>query len=542
MSLKRKSEVQEPSNVLRKQPKQQLETVIHEYESSISLSISKRLFEYLGKKAKPIGTTTISYYESGERSVCNSNNIRFERKTIEKRYNICKIYLFDPIKLQLIKRKDSEAVAELNAAEKNKVVNKKPPNKVHLDQTPIFLPLVRKVATETVVAAPNISLITSIIDRKILHFHNNIRICLETQATREGSQHYLTAEVEYSELVSEDYKKLFYDYEENLVDTIFDVFGVEWLNLLDDTDVLYQKIPLSALIGLSSRKFGTIGEAGIISGIKHKFDGYKGKIIFRESSAAFYSDLNLCKNISVHNLKIKFPENIIFQVEIMTRFKTNRRPSLIFTDVIGFKRANSLYMTEPVDVIRFFNWLNQKYSINSNIEPEHTITINKTSFRIKMQTSLKSYNETTNEMTDGMILISGNREFKFKRPTIDAELVQVNLKRNQQLNLFGIGNISLFVPTEEITKALIQSDVNDQMSIYELALYEHIHRVEFKSSINGSNFNSQNAYLASNSGEPYVFTIIRKRKDRHTPSSLEELNKFIREVGEYNAFIHTLNN
>lgn len=466
------------------------ENVQKEYESSVSLPITADLYNSILTKKKVIQIITITYLHTGERSVCQMDTLRFERKTILKRQSICKIFLY----------KDRS----------------------------IFLPLNRKVSNEVLVAAPVQIDVTSIVDRKIISLDGLQRISLESQATHIGQQYYLTAEVEYEASTLDNYSVLYHDFEKKLFQDLIQILDDDWIDLLDDTEVVCQKIPLTHLLGIGSRKFGTIGEAGRINGFKHKFDGYKGKVVFNNTTASLYTDMNLCAIIQTRHLQIKFPQNIIFQVELMNRHTNNKYPSIIFTDVLGFKRQDRLYVAEPVEVTRYFAFLNSCYKINVNM---HTIKIQNTIYRIKTQYSVPKYEECLDEATDGMILISDNREIKFKHPTIDAVLSGEIITKNETKYSFDVEGYSLFVPQEEITSLMTNLKSAHQQHVFELALHEHVHDKKYIRPINEGSFNI-NAFL-SQANELLVFTIVRRRNDRYTTSTKAELGTFLREIAEF---------
>ncbi len=516
-----------------------------EYESSFNLNIRKNLFYRILKKYEdnniPVKISTIYYYNSGERCAAQ----KFQQKKIIKVLNILRIFNYNK-KMYFIplRRKQSrETLAQ-------RPMNPKP-NAV----------IIRRTLIETMLKGKKSSF--------------PMRICLEKYANEFGGGNYcITGEIEYSFDVYNFYASV--NVVENLLLHNLCKICSEILDLID-IELMFNRIEMPSTLKISSRTFNKIYEklSGQNALVKYKFDGYKGRMVSNGTKLLYFDDMDnmieldedVHKNYVANDTykRFYFPPNIIFQYEIMPEnLKHPSYRSIILTDVLGAMYNTQMYHTEPKDVIEYFNFLNAEYNINKLPLPESiylNLPMASVPYRLMTQFSIPlsdffdpkknnlpvdiidSYltnkflhDNACDEKIDGYIIISGNREYKYKIPTIDARLIEVNSNKicepnfkqsaqdRKKKNKSNNSKIRVFaIENQEYIYVSNMSDSLKLGQIYELAVSTS------KTATIKDNYNINYAcYYVDNQPRDLVCEVVRERFDRTVTSTIQELKDFIK--------------
>lgn len=299
---------------------------------------------------------------------------------------------------------------------------------------PIIIPIMRTVATEiNLPHPPQMETTTQINQRIILFQHDKIRLSLEFRSTKIGMNFWIVGEIEYTAEDRSNYNTLKmreYNLYHKLKTTLDAIFK-------DDPSVVMSEIfsakyttsmNIADLFKMPCRKFEKFHKklikdpSSVI--VKHKYDGFKAKIVCIEPNLLLYvDDMNCFKSInsSIFNRM----HNVVFQLENMcttgctsgctsdsNETRSETIPVLIITDILGIKMGDNYYMPDPQDVIQFLSSFSGK---------KHYINFGDGAKKILVQSSV-SIKSKSSFPTDGYILIYENMEFKYKIPTFDVKI------------------------------------------------------------------------------------------------------------------------
>lgn len=302
----------------------------------------------------------------------------------------------------------------------------------------------------------------------------NIRIVFESISNEKGIDYMFAAEVEFSEEVYNNAKKI-YSYNQYLFEYIRTILNPVWANI----NIKYDVIEPENVLNIPSRIFHPFHQIDVTNYlIKYKFDGYKGKMIYTKNNFYYFDDL---QNFSVI---IKYPnifktfENIIFQFEIVQSMDLSISV-IVLTDIIGVYIHGILYTLKPTEVLNVFKY------IASQLDAYELELDSGLIYPLQLQKSIptEELNNSINLKYDGYIIVSNELEIKYKVPTCDARLYQ---------NMLYIDNMN-----EPITSDMFYGSYsNDQ--IYEISI--------------------------NSSGSIYI---LRKRHDRMFTSTIIEYNNFV---------------
>lgn len=399
------------------------------------------------------------------------------------------------------------------------------------DKDVVLLPIIRKMSVENLVQMP-----VNIIPKKIIVRYKllelpldnvdgclNCRICIEKHSEDYiGGTYMLTGEIEYDRCIYEQFFSLSV-VEDKLIDYLKSHFASIVVGI--DFERLYKNISTTDLINIPSRRFGKIQNCNFesVEAVKFKYDGYKGRMVQNKNGISYYDDLhNMFELVGFHlpngdSSKFKLPYHVVFQFEILTkRNNSSFYNTLILTDILGVYYNNCLYTCEPLDVLKYFDYLNRQYHINSACGND-TILLKtpKGTMHVKTQQRITLTCRRPNELIDGYIWISGNNEIKYKVPTIDVQLSPICKKMHR----FKIGgDIYLYVPIEQLNACSPNT------------IYELVATTAVVSPLNDKFMNSYEKIRLNGNEQTLVCNVLRKRYDRNTPSSYEEFFNFIKEV------------
>ena len=434
---------------------------IEEYESSFYIIISQNVFKELLKRKPPLNTEMILYYLDGTRISGDKVQCKIECNKSHLLKFHCSSNIHNPI---------------------------------------LFLPMTRKHCQEYTVMMPqDISKIETVIIRHNITIEHKIkenitiRISLEKYFGSEGGHYALTGEIEYSKKIYNNYTRL-NECETILLKRIMKIAG-ESLNQLDSNS-RFDLPSQQTLFKAPCRKFSTFKETETYSKevannrcILYKFDGYKGRILISGNGCILYlDDLNNLQ--SIQSDLLSFASRIMFQIEVVRGDQdSNISNAMIIVDIIGAYIGNQLYVPEPMDVINFFELINEYNLIKKNLSVCLPIQ-----GWVKVFTQYKLKENTPNCLYkyDGYIVINDYSIFKFKTPTIDALLL------NGYLHL---------------------EDLKDALSHQTFAHLEENKIYEIGPEI-GTSLDPN--YMK--------FKIFRKRKDRIYSSSSAQYDSFIEDI------------
>lgn len=266
--------------------------------------------------------------------------------------------------------------------------------------------------------------VASITHRYILYNHDNIRIAIEYKF----SHYHLVGEIEYEDIVLNNYNGLLKT-EEKLWFVFRSIIMSCGFKVCMENFIIYKYVPQQVLSLIPGRKFSKFKEANfnyLYCKVMYKFNGYRG-IMFVGPDFILYSDAigNNCKiNINLSNNLLM---GTMFQLEIMEEERM-----IIVTDILGIMYKNKQYMPDPLEAINFlvYSKINEKQiyiEMNRNnqkvkylLRTQKYIKMNKLSVTGKIdKDDIPIYKDCR---VDGYILITSNKIYKFKQPTVDVEI------------------------------------------------------------------------------------------------------------------------
>lgn len=360
-------------------------TAEKEFESTVTLSIPKKIYDEILNDLPVIEKYTIFYFQNGSRM----SKDKIQMKKVHKRTNILKI--------------------------------------LTIDDNFLFLPFTRKYSLEHESAVPqNLSTIETAILRSVIYYQKEdgihiIRISVECVSTTSGIMHQITAEIEYQESTWYYYTSLMAA-ENLLLDIIKVKIGAYIKNIRSEDTFKFKD--MSNIVHVPSRRFNMFHKTYSDSKneIKtYKFDGYKGRMYIKNKQLFFYDDLHNMGSTTCEALS--FVENIFFQIEVM------KSGYLIITDVLGGYTGNnvtneSLYMPEPLTVLLFFINLRKHWKAQGIVEPI-PIIFGKQTFKMFTQYPVLANTPVPDQSIlpfDGYIITKEDKIFKLKVPTVDVRV------------------------------------------------------------------------------------------------------------------------
>ena len=335
-----------------------------EYESSIKYAISPARFDELMKENKWCDKQLVIHYNNGDRKVRG----QFQNKTVISKINILKI-----------------------------------------DKPNTFIPLTRKHAVENLSSMPRqVTDISRIVVRYVFKQEQreggiNFRIAVERQCGPKGGSCFVSAEVEYPHHYWGNYPALM-------------AVENEMVKLLPEKpNCQFKKLPLDAMFTIPSRKFQSLHSQRVDQFVRHyvhKYDGHKGRIVCNTPNViVFYDDLHRYAEVDSDLLNSYM--NIVFQVEVIPTSHV-----LVIVDILGGYVGKKLFMPEPYAAIDFI----------SNMTCAHRrIHLPTYEYMTILLQNFVQLDSPSQYPTDGYILISNNRLFKYKAPTIDVRILHRHL-------------------------------------------------------------------------------------------------------------------
>lgn len=433
--------------------------VLQEFESSTSIPITHRIYtQQLEKYPDYKEKYSIFYFKNGTRKSSN----RIEYKKTNKRNNLINFTYY-----------------------KDKVV---------------MLPLIRKSADEIQTMVPQVlSEMQSLVYRTVVYCEEEaaykLRIALEYRAAETaGVTYFITGEVEYDQSIAY-YQEAVKPMERIMFAKLVELFGDIIITRTSEKLFVFPKP--SYICNVPSRVF-TMFNTGYASSKQevksYKWDGHKGRFYIQNGIMYFYDDLH--NTVQTTCPALNAFENIFFQVEVMQKV-------FIITDVLGGYIGSepvpkNLYMPEPLEVLRFFNFMRQTWSTAGIEEPididmKH---LGKFTFRTQFhltKTSPKA--KTLNLPFDGFIVTSASRIFKFKMPTIDARMIN---------GVLHIDGAAASISSQQF-KSTPDNEIKNN-AIYEIAPN------------------------ITNNDKTYNFTILKLRYDRSFTSTVSQFTNFMNEI------------
>ncbi|AAN04392.1 hypothetical protein K06A9.1a [Heliothis zea nudivirus] len=365
--------------------------------------------------------------------------------------------------------------------------------------TPIVIPMCRTVSIEeNVPFTASMSDLSSMVQRFVLFRNNNIRISLECRSNGSGNEYYISGEVEYTLDVLNDFHGLRMQ-EAALVCELRDTLGQYFAsNVVSNIMcVLHRLQPAThdSVFKMPCRVFSKFHKVQIRDSksfiYKHKYDGFKCKLVCTEPNKVLYQDDNI-KFIQFNSSIFNTVPNLYFQLENMC---TNGRkesqsssegiPTVIITDVLGVRLGGQLFMPEPEEVLKFLSTFNRQ---------QQYVNFGDGCKRILVQESI-DVNATTKFKRDGLIVIYRNKEFKFKFPTFDVKLM----------------NGMVYVKNS--------NNMDDSLNL--------IHYDNMPDGIYEVSFDNLQAGTSSMCNQ---LTFLRRRTDRLTPSTRAEVEEAMHEL------------
>lgn len=366
---------------------------------------------------------------------------------------------------------------------------------------PVVVPMCRTASIEEdLERTPPIETLHCSIIRYVLYKQDNIRICLEQRYGETGGQFYISGEVEYTKEESEDFIKLKLR-EASLVCELRETLNMYLNDPVEVYNVIcvLNNLPIAnqeSIFGMPCRVFSKFHKVKVTNAkefiYKHKFDGFKGKMVCQQKDQVLYQDDNI--NFRVLNTSIlNTVPNLYLQIENMCgvgrRSKDSETlydtiPTVIITDVLGIKMGGEVYMPEPKDVLKFLSTFNRTHQyVNFGDGAKQ--------FLVQEAVPL---NSTTPFKQDGHIIVYKNKEFKFKLPTFDVKLIDSRCYIKNANNTDESLNLEFYRSYED--------------GIYEVTFAKH--KAGTSTLCNHLNF-------------------LRKRTDRLCPSTRSEIDDAINE-------------
>lgn len=397
---------------------------VYEYESSFSIKISQEWFEILKQVYRMEKVKILWYYD---------DETRFTDSMFQKKKPL------------------------------------KPPTRVlKLLSKNIFIPMSRTTSVE-ILTPVNLDFgsITAFISRyTFVHYNKTIRFCLESRATAHGGSFYLCGEIEYEKEIFHNYELLMKE-ENTLMNLVEQKFGHYLAVMVSEEKSYYEKnftrIEPERMSSIPSRRFSKFYQekpllVGNLVAIVYKFDGFKARMYCGARNQIYYlDDMKVLGQIDCSLFNTT--PFLIYQMEIMTNH-------VIITDVIGTYVGNQLYATEPLDTFRHFDYL-KSFAIGKTLDVPHwgSLTI---LLQNKIDWTVNQELPTKEEMSiplpfDGYIVISCNKIYKYKIPTIDVEMKN--------------GSLFLRNATNALSIDVFKVDVENENGIYEICPHKKSYKI-----------------------------------------------------------------
>lgn len=287
----------------------------------------------------------------------------------------------------------------------------------------LFLPFTRKESIEYSAALPqDLAAVELMIYRQVLFEEDmngiHIRIATETHNDiKHGTSKHFTAEIEYAKHAKEQYY-IIHTIETILINKIMSMFGIVLINI--NNEAIFYSCDINDMVTIPSRVWAKFSEHTKFTKNDEelksfKFDGYKVHVSNNGSSVLYYDCLEYASIIETD--WFRFAKCIIFQAEMMQDSK-----SFIIVDMIGAYIYNGghkeLFMPEPLDVLKFFDFMNNKEIIKKRIHIP-----GRGSYNLKTQRSIKTIDDQCDEFKDGVIVTLADNIFKYKICTIDTYMI-----------------------------------------------------------------------------------------------------------------------
>lgn len=411
---------------------------------------------------------------------------------------------------------------------------------------PIMIPMCRTISIEE--SAPldaPLEDLTSTVQRFVLYKQNSVRICLECRSNGNGHEYYISGEVEYPCEVARDFHALRIRENElvyELKDTLSQLFDSSQVQNIMCVTHRVNSATHDSVFRMPCRVFNKFHKIQISDTkefvYKHKFDGFKGKMVCVAPNKVLYQDDNI-KFGSFNSSIFNTVPNLYFQIEnmcsagrkskesLMLMKKRNgttassvatsssaasastrsggcgnkvanedssqssstssidQIPAIIITDILGVRMGGQLFMPEPLDVLRFLSTFNRHHQF---------VNFGDGCKRVLVQQAV-SVNSTTKFKRDGLIVIYRNKEFKFKFPTFDVKML----------------NGKCYVKNS--------NNMDDSLNLeYYENMPDGIYEVSF------SNLQAGTSNMCN------YLTFLRLRTDRMTPSTRLEVEEAIHEL------------
>lgn len=416
-----------------------------EYESSFKMKLTSLLFSNLvsslmKRDNNKICRHYIYYYNDGKRLIKSLSGFEyvFQTKTVHESNKIMRVYFHD-------------------------------------DNEMYFFPVVRTKACEIMTSVPNSQAsVVKIITRYIVAIvtntstnrqFNNVRIALEEHVTKIGSDLMLSCEIEYSEETYRVYSKTI---------EIEDIFFKIILNNLQQFEVNFNNTNFLSLDHITSdvdidlfnapsKKFHHLFNLNLSTNVTlfKKWDGLKGRLVCNNNGIIYYDDLKKMYfsdniNCNIYH-KLSLLKNVVLQCEILLkdtyrengdtrsdgmkhRRRQNQYNTLILTDVLGVfvpfyqGSSNKFFACEPLDAMKILEHISQFIDGELLVFPEVLFHVD-TQKRI---TSGNCINIQNNKNVDGLIILFGNRLYKFKPPTFDMRFTKNHFYLENSKQIFNI--------------------------------------------------------------------------------------------------------
>lgn len=283
---------------------------------------------------------------------------------------------------------------------------------IQLDETVKIVPICRSHSSEELAIIPSyLYSTTGFTVRHVLYEKNNIRISADEVISSQGTSFFFCGEHEYTKNDAMKWKN--YKMRENeLFDVLLDKFKSIFLKI--NFNLNFDTPKIEDIYSIPSRKFSNFHDKEFDSSsylILPKWDGYKGRFVIKESGVIF--TLNDVGEICVVYQRFEFDnifgEKIWIQYEILESVQ-----KIVITDILGVYINKKLYMPDAEDVILYFKSLNLKgFTINfrGNLDVNNY-------YAVQIQKPVPSLDARFFPI-DGFILVSNNKLFKYKIPTID---------------------------------------------------------------------------------------------------------------------------
>ncbi|MCJ7481845.1 MAG: hypothetical protein MUO31_02660 [Thermodesulfovibrionales bacterium] len=335
----------------------------NEYEISVRIKVTQSIFDNLRVKCPNARQTFVHYFAGGFRR--SEGRLQAKKTTLKRTY----LAIIDQLFLPFVY---TESI-ELN----------------QLNSHPVGV-------AETAIV------------RFVCHEQAHIRVSIDAVHSNTGVGYFLTAEREFDK---KPHTSVFDD------DGFFKVVFT-YLQSINDIDNIiassFDTLQISRQHSFPSRKFGEIKNLQSVS-VDHmipkaKFNGYKGKFFVSDDIGFFLNathDAGLIRGLPSDLLK---RSGVVFQYEVMVH-------NIILTDVVGVYINNVLYETHPRQVLEFLE------SLDYNNIP---LTFNDQNYCMFTQRRLPTWHSppTPPDLVDGIIIVCGDVEYKYKSPTCDIRITK----------------------------------------------------------------------------------------------------------------------